>query len=345
MTGNIRKYLTYDDRVIPTHFPRLLVEVAVEQGADGKELIKRTGIVSEMFKNPDARISLRQYGQLVRNALRLTQNPGLGIDLGRRIQPSNLGMVGLAAMSSPDAMTAIELALQYSRLLMPAWDLSLQMKGDVASLIVREAIPLRALHVFGTELLLLSAGSVARAVLGRELPLIEVRLDYPKPVYVERYFEFIRAPIFFEQPATRVTVAAAILKEKLPASDPITARVAERQCAASLLPTASSDGLIANVRRILGASPGQYTDPERLARILQTSERSMRRALKDMGTSYQALLDEARCEHAIELLTGTGMSINEIAERLGFSDGRSFRRAFKRWTGRTATQYRTEKKL
>jgi AraC-like DNA-binding protein len=54
-----------------------------------------------------------------------------------------------------------------------------------------------------------------------------------------------------------------------------------------------------------------------------------------MGTSYLELLDESRRFRAQEWVRATHMTFEEIAERLGFSDVRSFRRAFKRWTGRT----------
>ena len=138
---------------------------------------------------------------------------------------------------------------------------------------------------------------------------------------------------------------SAFLEEKLPSPDPITLRAAERQCAASLSSIVSSDSLVENVRRELGVLPGRFPDPKELARVLKISERTLRRGLNEMGTSYQAMLDNVRCEHAIQLLIGTGMSVNEIAKRLDFSGGRSFRRAFKRWTGWTALQYRKEKKL
>jgi transcriptional regulator GlxA family with amidase domain len=114
-------------------------------------------------------------------------------------------------------------------------------------------------------------------------------------------------------------------------------------CETSLLPAASAEGLLAKVRRILEAEPGRYPGPEDLAEALQISQRTLRRCLDEIGTSYQSLADAARCKHATELLEGTNLSINDIAIRLGFSDGRALRRAFKRWTGRTATEYRQEK--
>jgi AraC-like DNA-binding protein len=74
---------------------------------------------------------------------------------------------------------------------------------------------------------------------------------------------------------------------------------------------------------------------------LQTSARAVRRTLRQMGTSYQELQDEVRRSQAVEYVSSSGLTCEQIAERLGFSDARSFRRAFKRWTGTTPNEYRT----
>jgi AraC-like DNA-binding protein len=54
-----------------------------------------------------------------------------------------------------------------------------------------------------------------------------------------------------------------------------------------------------------------------------------------MNTSYMELVDESRKARAEEWVRGTPMTFEHIASELGFSNVRSFRRAFKRWTGRT----------
>ena len=43
---------------------------------------------------------------------------------------------------------------------------------------------------------------------------------------------------------------------------------------------------------------------------------------------------------AMEYLQTTKMSTEAIAIKVGFSDGSNFRRAFKRWTGKTTRQMR-----
>ena len=55
---------------------------------------------------------------------------------------------------------------------------------------------------------------------------------------------------------------------------------------------------------------------------------------------YQRLLDEVRCDLARRTLGQRGASVNEVAFLLGFSDTSSFSRAFRRWTGRSPSDYR-----
>jgi AraC-like DNA-binding protein len=60
--------------------------------------------------------------------------------------------------------------------------------------------------------------------------------------------------------------------------------------------------------------------------------RSLQRRLREGGTSYRELVDTIRHQRAIDLMR-RGLSIGVVAEHLGFSEPRAFRRAFRRWTG------------
>lgn len=342
MKQRSHSYLDIDDRLIPMHFPRLLVELASEQCADRAGLLSGTGIALGMLESADARISLRQYTRLCRNALRLTDNPGLGIDLGRRIHFANLGVLGLAVMGSADVRSVIELCLRYYRLLAPVWDLSFEVTGDSARFTAREAVALRGQQVLATEILLVSMLQLGRTLLGHAFPIQRIDLSYPKPPHARRYAEITDAAVRFSQPVTQVIIDAAVLDTKLPSPDPVTVHAARRLCEASLMSMPSTGGLVANVRRLLEATPGRYPSMKELAKKLGTGERTLRRDLLEMGTSYQAQLDIARCKHATDLLLGTDMSIQEIADTLSFSEGSALRRAFKRWTGQTAMQYRRD---
>ena len=77
-----------------------------------------------------------------------------------------------------------------------------------------------------------------------------------------------------------------------------------------------------------------------LAAQVNVSERTLRRRLVAQNASYRDLRDEARYERARDLLINSELSISEVAQALGYADPRSFRRAFKRWSGELPTAFR-----
>lgn len=76
-----------------------------------------------------------------------------------------------------------------------------------------------------------------------------------------------------------------------------------------------------------------------IAKLLHLTPQTLRRHLADEGNGYQRLLDELRRDAAIERLHVHHLSVAEVAEQLGFSEPRSFSRAFKQWTGVSPTAY------
>jgi AraC-like DNA-binding protein len=79
---------------------------------------------------------------------------------------------------------------------------------------------------------------------------------------------------------------------------------------------------------------------EALADELQLHARTLQRRLKDGGDTHSAIQGRVRYRLACQWLRDESQSIEDIAERLGFSDRRSFTLAFTRWSGQTPSQYR-----
>jgi AraC-like DNA-binding protein len=71
------------------------------------------------------------------------------------------------------------------------------------------------------------------------------------------------------------------------------------------------------------------------------SARTLRRHLKAAQTSYRKVLNEVQEALAIDYLRRTDISVDEIAYLLGYSDTSNFRHAFKQWTGKTPSSYRS----
>jgi AraC-like DNA-binding protein len=80
-----------------------------------------------------------------------------------------------------------------------------------------------------------------------------------------------------------------------------------------------------------------------IADYLSRTTRTLHRQLKQEQTSWRQVRDEVRIGIAEELLLNP-MKLDEIAERLGFSDGANFSHSFKRCRNITPSQHRKQSK-
>ncbi len=76
------------------------------------------------------------------------------------------------------------------------------------------------------------------------------------------------------------------------------------------------------------------------AEAMGTSARTLQRRLAQEGFSYSELIDRARFDLAVDLLTGGHVKITDIAYELGFKDPGSFSRTFRRLSGFSPSEYR-----
>nr|WP_239032138.1 AraC family transcriptional regulator [Pseudoalteromonas sp. MMG022] len=67
---------------------------------------------------------------------------------------------------------------------------------------------------------------------------------------------------------------------------------------------------------------------------------TFKRKLKQHQTSFKELKDELQKQQSLFNITERGYSNEQAAAALSFNDTTNFRRAFKRWTGKTPSEYR-----
>ncbi|WP_396922346.1 helix-turn-helix domain-containing protein [Mycolicibacterium sp.] len=75
-----------------------------------------------------------------------------------------------------------------------------------------------------------------------------------------------------------------------------------------------------------------------MADRLSCSTRTLRRQLEAEGTSFRKLLDEVRQHLGTELLQ-SGMTVEQVSNRLGYTDVSNFSHAFHRWQGDSPRAY------
>jgi AraC-like DNA-binding protein len=114
----------------------------------------------------------------------------------------------------------------------------------------------------------------------------------------------------------------------------------EKHARALLRITPVGDTYTTRVRRVLLEHLRDETpDIEAVADKLALSVRSLQMRLKDEGTSYQKILNGVRKNLAIACLQEPKVSMGEISQLLGFSEISVFSRTFKKWTGKSPSEY------
>jgi len=79
-----------------------------------------------------------------------------------------------------------------------------------------------------------------------------------------------------------------------------------------------------------------------IARRVATSRRQLQRAYAEVGdTTFREHLTRVRMERAGELLRRGGMTIREVAHRVGYRQPAQFAKAFRRHHGAAPSDYRT----
>lgn len=100
-----------------------------------------------------------------------------------------------------------------------------------------------------------------------------------------------------------------------------------------------SNALEAAIRRALTTG---LVRVDALCADLGLSRSTMQRKLQHEGVSYQQILDMVRQDLAIRYLAKSRLTPGEIAQLVGFSDPKSFYRAFKSWTNKSPAVFREE---
>lgn len=109
-------------------------------------------------------------------------------------------------------------------------------------------------------------------------------------------------------------------------------------------PLVEEQTLAESVEAVLRRDLGRTWKIAEVAEALDTSARSLQRALSGEGLRYGELVDRVRNDEAARLIEGTSLTLTEIGYACGFADGAHFSRSFKRRFGMPPSAYRAQKR-
>lgn len=317
-----------------------LVDAMADLGVGADALFDGTGIAPGAMADPQARISHVQKIALFGNVLRLSPEPAIGLLAGQRQRISDFGVFGYAVLTSATMADAIAFGIEHVRLVGPVLEKSFRVEGEVAIFEGHDVMDLGPLLPLATEFWFSSIHALISRAIERPHRSRRLLLPYPAPAYARRYEDVLLCPVEFDAGVMQWEFDAALLPLPLPNANPITADVCAGFCARMLEDIGREHALVKAIREACLNRMDDLPRAEQMAGQLNLSTRTLHRRLVEAGTSYQAIIDGIRERLAVEFLERTDLSVDEIAERSGFSDVSNFRKAFKKWTGQTPAYFR-----
>jgi len=304
-------------------------------------LLEGTGIESRQKLLPHGVLPRDREIRFYQNLLRLFPEPGLGLRLGARIRPQDLGPIGFAGITSSSIVESIEGSRRYMDLVLPylRWDLVIS-EGEIIHRISELKDTPRDLRLFLIELVLTILKFHGQAQLGAACVPTQVAVTHADPGYAARYRRAFEASVQFRQASNELRYPKHYLEIMLPKSDPLTHQTMEALCQRMAASLELKSDIVGDVTAVLRAAGPNMPTQQQVAARLCLSPRSLRRQLLEHRRSFRSLVDEVRMNKAKDGLRDPDRSIRQVAEDCGFSELRGFYSAFQRWTGCSPAEWR-----
>lgn len=307
-----------------------LVDTLRKLGVDVARVLASAGLEPEQLADPELRIRVAQSMTVWDAAYQAAGDPALGLRIVERLDVSKFSLFAYLASSSATAREAWARATRYLRIVNDA--LEIEIDGDRG--ICRTGLRGFELTRSQAELSVGMMVKIAPRVVG-DTSHLEAWFRHARPAYAELYDTVFGCPVHFDAPFDGIGGSPQRLDRPLPRADSELCALLEERARERLARVPAADDFAGVVRhRISAALPHGDPGADAVADGLGMSARTLRRRLRDCGATHQKLLDEVRHELALRALEQRGISVNEVAFLLGFSDASAFHKAFRRWTGR-----------
>ena len=174
----------------------------------------------------------------------------------------------------------------------------------------------------------------AREATRRDLVPETVRFTHPAPPRHDALLRAFGTAVEFGAPTNTITFRAEDAQAPLPEGDPRLGSLLRDHAAHLLASARPLPGWHDLFRAALDAEIDAGAPAlDAVAARLTTSPRTLQRRLAEHGTTWRHEVDLARYARAWTLLADDRLTVGAIAGRLGFTDDRALRKAFRRWSG------------
>lgn len=266
-----------------------------------------------------------------------TNDPLLGVKVGRRVPLAGFGALGHAILSAPTLRHAMRLTVKHQGIVQPQPRNAARVthgKGRVY-LEFLHPIVLPESPTFLTDMFLASSLQQMRQLTDPGLKGFEVEVNRRLPDRAA-YEAVMGVPVRDKGEINRLSAPTVLATARLPGAFGTQSEAYTRLAENALADVDAPGGIARSVETILLETDAAASVAE-VALRLGLSERTLRRRLHAAGTSFADVWAGAQFELARAYLRN--LPVRGVAEMMGYHDASTFRRAFRRWSGSSPAKF------
>ncbi|GAB3097288.1 AraC family transcriptional regulator [Pseudomaricurvus hydrocarbonicus] len=337
---------------VSSYFLRAVVKMAPDKGVDVANLLRRAHIPAKLFNENNARVTADQYAALQTIAMREMNDETLGY-CQDALKVGTWSAVCHWVIHVRTLSQALKRFCLFYSLLERGMKTELATSDETLTIHFRPWRANEVLEPYAYELFMFGLHRLACWLVEDNLPIQQVRLNYPEPEHSKEYrVMFPGAECVFEpcdnvlgetdsiMSSCTLTFSRRIMELPIKQTSESLSQFLRQPLLNVMLNDYNQQSWVARTRTVLRQRLTSIPTLLEVAEELGVHPKKLRRKLEAEGIGYGDLKSQLRRDIAIRCLINSRDSIEQIAYLTGFSETCTFTRAFKRWTGVTPHTYR-----
>lgn len=326
---------------IANHYLQASIRGAERQGLQREALLNSAGVPAALLGKPEKLITEEQLTQLIKTVWRATRDEFMGLSTSR-CKNGTFALMTDYCLGSATLGAVLRKSARFFTIACDNIDIGLGETNHHKLVFFRLSLENASRdpdHML-QEFLLLMWQRFACWLVDQQIPFATTHFNYSPPPHVAEYQAMFPAELKFNQAVCGFHLHEKYLQLPIIRSEAELA-VFLRESPAYILHRPDHDDSLRNRVRTLIAQQSLKDQPslDEIAQRLHMTPRSIGRKLQEEGTSLRKIKTSLRREYAIKLMSTENLSVADVSERVGFSETASFCRAFKRWTGKSPSQW------
>ncbi len=314
---------------------------AQQRGLNIQAMLLKAGITLELLHSAKARVSISQYAQLWVEIADVMNDEFFGMD-SHAMRRGSFKLLSQSVMQAETLKKALQHILQFLNLMLDDFISQLFVQENYAYIVIYEQKQTKRMFSYATYLMLIHGLMCWLA--GQRILIKQIQLKCDAPLDDQDYKVRFCQDIQYNCSENYIQFDANYLNIQIKQDQQSWYQFIQQTPQNLLVRFKNPHAVSSQIRKhLMNVAPADWLELNEIAQRLNMSDATIQRRLKSEGVSYQQLKNDIRRDSAIEFLTKTEKSLQDISDELSFHDPSAFHRAFKKWTGVSPGAYRQNK--